>query len=363
MNIDGTPFRTIWPNDDEKSVSILDQTLFPHELTTATLSTVADAARAIEDMLVRGAPLIGATAAYGMALACIEDPSDEYIEAAASQLKSTRPTAINLRWAVNKVKKELLSIDTGARAKAAWELAAKICDEDVECNSRIGDFGLELIEDIAKQKTDSSPVNILTHCNAGWLATVDYGTATAPIYKAFDKGIPVHVYVDETRPRNQGAHLTAWELGKHGVPHTLIVDNAGGHLMQHGKIDIVMVGSDRTTSHGDVCNKIGTYLKALAARDNGIPFYVTLPISTIDFEIEDGLSQIPIEERSETEVTMVSGITEAGKIEQVRITPENCVAANPAFDVTPNHLVTGLITEKGIVDASPEGVGAIKPTE
>ena len=362
MNIDGIPFRTIWPNDDEKSVSILDQTLFPHEFTTARLSTVADAARAIEDMLVRGAPLIGATAAYGMALACIEDPSDEYIEAAASQLKLTRPTAINLRWAVNKVKKELLSIDTGARAKAAWALAAKICDEDVACNSRIGDFGLELIEAIAKQKTDSSPVNILTHCNAGWLATVDYGTATAPIYKAFDKGIPIHIYVDETRPRNQGAHLTAWELGKHGVPHTLIVDNAGGHLMQHGQIDIVIVGSDRTTSHGDVCNKIGTYLKALAARDNGIPFYVTLPTSTIDFEIEDGLSQIPIEERSETEVTMVSGITETGKVEQVRITPENCAAANPAFDVTPNRLVTGLITEKGIVDASPEGVGAIKPS-
>lgn len=363
MNIDGTPYRTIWPNDDGISVSILDQTLFPHEFTTARLSTVADAAMAIEDMLVRGAPLIGATAAYGMALACIEDASNEGIEAAASQLKSSRPTAINLRWAVNKVIKELLSIDTGARAKAAWELAAKICDEDVECNSRIGDYGLELIETIAEQKTDSSAVNILTHCNAGWLATVDYGTATAPIYKAFDKGIPVHVYVDETRPRNQGAHLTAWELGKHGVPHTLIVDNAGGHLMQHGQIDVVIVGSDRTTSHGDVCNKIGTYLKALAASDNGIPFYVTLPTSTIDFEIEDGLSQIPIEERSGAEVTMVSGITEGGKVEQVRITPEGSAAANPAFDVTPNRLVTGLITEKGIVDASPEGVAAIKPSQ
>ncbi|MGI9201425.1 MAG: S-methyl-5-thioribose-1-phosphate isomerase [Woeseiaceae bacterium] len=363
MNIDGKPFRTIWPNEDRKSVSILDQTLFPHEFTTATLSTTDDAEKAISDMLVRGAPLIGATAAYGMALACLDDSSDEHIEAAAMQLKAARPTAINLRWAVDKVRAELLSVDVARRAAAAWELAAKICDEDVECNSRIGDFGLELIEEIAKQKTDSSPVNILTHCNAGWLATVDYGTATAPIYKAYDKGIPVHVYVDETRPRNQGAHLTAWELGKHGVPHTLIVDNAGGHLMQHGQIDVVIVGSDRTTSHGDVCNKIGTYLKALAARDNDIPFYVTLPISTIDFEVTDGVSEIPIEERAGTEVTVISGITEAGNVEQVRITPENCVAANPAFDVTPRRLVTGLITERGIVDASPEGIDAIKPDE
>ena len=363
MNIDGTAFRTIWPNDDGKTVSILDQTLFPHEFKTATLSTVADAIKAIEDMLVRGAPLIGATAAYGMALACIIDASDAAIEAAGDELEASRPTAINLRWAVNKVKKELLSLDEATRRKASWELAARICDEDVECNSRIGDIGVELLEAIANKKSNGEPVNILTHCNAGWLATVDYGTATAPIYKAFDKGIPVHVYVDETRPRNQGAHLTAWELGKHGVPHTLIVDNAGGHLMQHGQIDIVIVGSDRTTGHGDVCNKIGTYLKALAARDNNVPFYVTLPTSTIDFEIEDGLTQIPIEERSTSEVTEISGVTQAGKVEQVRISPDGCAAANPAFDVTPRRLVTGLITEKGIVDATPEGLAAIKPTQ
>lgn len=363
MNIDGTPFRTIWPNDDGKTVSILDQTLFPHEFKTVTLATVADARIAIEDMLVRGAPLIGATAAYGMALACIDDASDAAIEAASSELEASRPTAINLRWALNKVRKELLAVDADSRRAVSWELAARICDEDVECNSRIGDYGLEIIEAIAKTKADGAPVNILTHCNAGWLATVDYGTATSPIYKAFDKGVPVHVYVDETRPRNQGAHLTAWELGKHGVPHTLIVDNAGGHLMQHGQVDVVIVGSDRTTGHGDVCNKIGTYLKALAARDNNIPFYVTLPTSTIDFEIEDGVAQIPIEERSGSEVTVISGITEAGKVEQVRISPDDCPAANPAFDVTPRRLVTGLITEKGIVDASPEGIGAIKPSE
>jgi len=298
-----------------------------------------------------------------MALACIVDASDAAIEAASKELEASRPTAINLRWALNKVRKELLALDESDRREASWELAARICDEDVQCNSKIGDYGVELLEAIAAKKTDGAPVNILTHCNAGWLATVDYGTATSPIYKAFDKGVPVHVYVDETRPRNQGAHLTAWELGKHGVPHTLIVDNAGGHLMQHGQVDIVIVGSDRTTGHGDVCNKIGTYLKALAARDNNIPFYVTLPISTIDFEIEDGVAQIPIEERSASEVTVISGITEAGKVEQVRISPDNCPAANPAFDVTPRRLVTGLITEKGIVDASPQGIAAIKPTE
>jgi methylthioribose-1-phosphate isomerase len=321
---------------------------------------------AISEMLVRGAPLIGATAAWSLYLAALEcDGSDEslaFIASVADKIGSTRPTAINLQWALDRVM--LRAHDAAANDIVAVlrKEAEMICEEDIAISRGIGEHGLKIIEEISKRKSGET-VNILTHCNAGWLATVDYGTATAPIYKAFDKGIPVHVYVDETRPRNQGAHLTAWELGKHGVPHTLIVDNAGGHLMQHGQIDIVIVGSDRTTSHGDVCNKIGTYLKALAARDNGIPFYVTLPTSTIDFEIEDGLSQIPIEERAETEVTMVSGITEGGKVEQVRITPEGCAAANPAFDVTPNRLVTGLITEKGIVDASPEGVAAIKPGE
>ncbi len=361
MNIDGTAYRPIWPNDDRQTVSILDQTLFPHEFKTVSLATVEDAARAISDMLVRGAPLIGATAAYGMALACINDPSDAAIEAAGKTLEATRPTAINLRWAIRKAKKELLSLQESDRRKASWDLAARICDEDVECNSKIGDHGVELLAAIASTKKNGAPVNILTHCNAGWLATVDYGTATSPIYKAYDRNIPVHVYVDETRPRNQGAHLTCWELGKHGVPHTLIVDNAGGHLMQHGQIDIVIVGSDRTTSHGDVCNKIGTYLKALAARDNDIPFYVALPTSTIDFEIEDGLAQIPIEERDHSEVSSVAGVTSAGDVQFVQITPDDCKVANPAFDVTPRRLVTGLITEKGIVEATPEGIAAIRP--
>lgn len=361
MLVNGTPYRTIWPNDDIATVSILDQTQFPHEFETVLLETVDDAAAAISNMLVRGAPLIGATAAYGIALACRADASRSNIEAAASLLAATRPTAINLLWALRKVTHEILPLEQSERAAAAWMIAARICDEDVAANSAIGTHGLAIIETIANQKVDGAAVNILTHCNAGWLATVDYGTATSPIYKAHDKGINVHVYVDETRPRNQGAHLTAWELGEHGVPHTVIVDNAGGHLMQHGLVDLVIVGSDRTTARGDVCNKIGTYLKALAAKDNGIPFYVTVPVSTIDFDIQDGLTEIPIEERSADEVTYVNGITKDGDVTSVRITPDGSAAANPAFDVTPNSLVTALITEKGIFEPSLAALSKLAP--
>lgn len=361
MLVNGTPFRTIWPNDDAATVSILDQTLFPHEFKTVQLETVDDAATAIADMLVRGAPLIGATAAYGIALACRTDASRSNIEAAVDTLAATRPTAINLLWALNKVSQEILQLERRERATAAWSIAARICDDDVAANSAIGTHGLAIIESIAAQKAAGESVNILTHCNAGWLATVDWGTATSPIYKAHDKGINVHVYVDETRPRNQGAHLTAWELGEHGVPHTVIVDNAGGHLMQHGHVDLVIVGSDRTTARGDVCNKIGTYLKALAANANDVPFYVTVPVSTIDFDIQDGLAEIPIEERSADEVTYVHGVTKGGDVTSVRITPAASAAANPAFDVTPNSLVTALITEKGVFEPNLAALSELNP--
>ncbi len=364
MKVDGKPYRTIWAADDGWAVEIIDQTRLPHEFVTVRLETLDDAAHAIKDMQVRGAPLIGATAAYGMALAMHGDPSDENLEAAAKALINTRPTAVNLRWSIDEQKTLLGPLSPNARAEAATKRAQEICDEDVEICSAIGDNGKALIEAAAKKKggpkNKENPVNVLTHCNAGWLATVDWGTALAPIYKAHDAGIGVHVWVDETRPRNQGASLTAWELGQHGVPNTVIVDNAGGHLMQQGQVDMCITGTDRTTAAGDVCNKIGTYLKALAADDNDIPFYVALPGPTIDWTIDAG-ADIPIEERGAEEVTKITGLTETGQVAAVEITPEGAEAANPAFDVTPARLVTGLITERGVCEASKEGLKGLYP--
>jgi methylthioribose-1-phosphate isomerase len=357
MKIDGTPYRSIWRAKDG-SVRIIDQRWLPHEVRIATLSDRAAFATAIRDMWVRGAPLIGATAAFGMAVQMADDPSDVALAETWEVLHATRPTAINLRWALDAMRATLAPLPPAERAAAAFARAQAIADEDVEINRRIGAHGLALIRDIAARK---GRVNILTHCNAGWPATVDWGTATSPIYQAAEAGIDVHVYVDETRPRNQGAQITAWELGAHGVSHALIVDNAGGHLMQHGLVDMVIVGTDRTTANGDVCNKIGTYLKALAARANGVPFYVALPSPTIDWRVKDGLAEIPIEERSGTEVTHVQGQDGDGRIVSVRISPEGTPARNPAFDVTPAHLVTGLITERGLCAASPEALRAMFP--
>jgi methylthioribose-1-phosphate isomerase len=354
-------YHTIWLNADGRSVEIIDQRWLPHEFRTVTLRTVTDIATAIRDMWVRGAPLIGVTAAYGMAIAMADDPSDANLDATWDVLHETRPTAINLRWALDAMRGFLRLLRPDERADAAYRRAAEIAEEDVQLNRSIGANGLKIIREIAKRKAPGQPVNILTHCNAGWLATVDYGTATAPIYMATDEGLAVHVYVDETRPRNQGAQLTAWELNGHGVPHTLIVDNAGGHLMQHGKVDMVIVGTDRTTANGDVCNKIGTYLKALAACDNGVPFYVALPSPTIDWTLRDGIKEIPIEERASDEVTFVQGRSADGSIARVRISPEGSPAANPAFDVTPARLITGLITERGVVNPSHESLIALFP--
>jgi methylthioribose-1-phosphate isomerase len=361
VNVGGKHFRTIWLNEDGHSVDIIDQRWLPHEFRVVTLSTVNDVAVAIRDMWVRGAPLIGVTAAYGMAIQMRADASDIALDAAWEQLHETRPTAINLRWALDEMRKLLKPLPVSERVAAAYKRAAEIADEDVELNRSIGGNGLAIIREIAARKKPGERVNILTHCNAGWLATVDYGTATAPIYLAVEAGIPVHVYVDETRPRNQGAQLTAWEMAGHGVPHTLIVDNAGGHLMQHGEVDMVIVGTDRTTANGDVCNKIGTYLKALAAKDNDVPFYVALPSPTIDWTVSDGLTEIPIEERSGEEVSYVQGKTETGEIARVRVSPETSPAGNPAFDVTPARLVTGLITERGVAKASRDGLAALFP--
>lgn len=359
MKVDGVAYRSIWLSDDGWSVDIIDQTKLPHVFTVEKLTTLAEAAHAISAMLVRGAPLIGATAAYGFCLGLREDASDARLEEIGRQLIETRPTAVNLRWAVRIMQELLMPLSVSDRVATAYNKAAEICDQDVAINSAIGDHGFSLIEQIWKEKGTHEPVNILTHCNAGWLATVDWGTALSPIYKAHNKDIPVHVWVDETRPRNQGAHLTAWELGKHGVDHTLIVDNAGGHLMQHGLVDLCITGTDRTTATGDVCNKIGTYLKALAAQDNGVPFYVALPGPTIDWELDDGVANIPIEVRGSREVDYISGITEAGKVEEVRILPNFSKSKNYAFDVTPARLVTGLITERGICDASKAGLAQL----
>lgn len=361
MNVGERHYRTIWLGDDKRSVEIIDQRWLPHEFRVERIETVAGIATAIRDMWVRGAPLIGVTAAYGVAIQMTDDPSDAALDAVWETLHRTRPTAINLRWALDEMRRFLKPLAPGQRAEAAYKRAAEIADEDVRLNRAIGENGLAIIRQIAARKKPGETVNILTHCNAGWLATVDYGTATAPIYLATEAGIPVHVYVDETRPRNQGAQLTAWEMAGHGVPHTLIVDNAGGHLMQHGDIDMVIVGTDRTTANGDVCNKIGTYLKALAAADNDVPFYVALPSPTIDWTVADGLAEIPIEERSGDEVSLVWGRTSDGKIAQVRVSPDATPAANPAFDVTPARLVTGLITERGVAKASREGLREMFP--
>jgi methylthioribose-1-phosphate isomerase len=354
-------YHTIWLNTDGRSVDIIDQRWLPHEFRVVTLKTVEDVATAIRDMWVRGAPLIGVTAAYGVAIAMGRDASDGALDRAWETLHKTRPTAINLKWALDEMRELLRGLPEARRMDAAYVRAGTIAEEDVQLNRAIGQHGLSVIRQIAARKKPGEPVNVLTHCNAGWLATVDYGTATAPIYLASEDSIPVHVYVDETRPRNQGAQLTAWELNNHGVPHTLIVDNAGGHLMQHGQVDMVIVGTDRTTANGDVCNKIGTYLKALAAKDNHVPFYVALPSPTIDWTVRDGVKEIPIEQRDAAEVAFVQGSGADGKITRVRISPEGSPSANPAFDVTPARLITGLITERGIAKASPEGLKDLFP--
>jgi len=359
MLIDGQPWRSVWSVNHQAGIGIIDQTRLPHEFVTVTLESSGAVRDAIANMLVRGAPLIGAVAAYGMALAVREDPADSYLKQRYELLDSARPTAVNLRWALDRMMNRLTSLPPAQRLLAAWTLADEIADEDVRLCAAIGQHGLALISEAAAGKSAGEPVQILTHCNARWLATVDYGTATAPIYMAHDEGIKVQVWIDETRPRNQGASLTAWELDKHGVAHTLIADNAGGHLMQHGQVDLCLVGSDRTTASGDVCNKIGTYLKALAAYDNQVPFYVALPSSTIDWSMNDGLAEIPIENRSPDELLTMSGMTEQGDMARVRIAPSATRGLNPAFDVTPARLVSGLITERGICAASRQGLATL----
>ena len=361
MQVDNISYRSIWLADDGWRVEIIDQTRLPHEFKVVTLETLDDVAHAIREMLVRGAPLIGAIAAYGMCLGLRTGGTDKDIARIGRTLTDCRPTAVNLRWAVERMNSILLPLPEQQRTEAAYREAALLCEEDVHVNEAIGEYGLAIIRDCWEQKNRKGTVHLLTHCNAGWLATVDWGTALAPVYKAHHAGIPVHVWVDETRPRSQGASLTAWELAAQGIDHSLIVDNAGGHLMQHGQVDLCIVGTDRTTSTGDVCNKIGTYLKALAALDNNIPFYVALPGSTIDWQIRDGLQEIPIEERSQEEVLWVRGRTESGILERVNIASEATPASNPAFDVTPASLVTGLITERGICSASREGLEKLYP--
>ena len=352
MNVDGVAYRSIWVNEDGWSVDIIDQTRLPHIFAVNNLQTLEQACTAIHDMQVRGAPLIGATAAYGLYLAMRDDPSDAALQGACKRLLATRPTAVNLHWALARVTEVLLPLAPAERSSAAFIEADKIIALDIETNHAIGAHGLELIRQIAAAKAPGEAVNILTHCNAGWLATVDWGTATAPMYQAHDAGIPIHVWVDETRPRNQGASLTTWELGHHGIAHSLIVDNLGGHLMQHGMVDLCLVGSDRTTRSGDVCNKIGTYLKALAAKDNNVPFYVCLPGSTIDWTSSDGVSEIPIERRADSEVSTISGKLDNGQVANVAIAPDATPVTNYAFDVTPARLVTGLVTERGVFEAS-----------
>ncbi len=360
MKIDGTPYRCVWLEpSDGWSVRIIDQTKLPWSLDFLRLTTVAEAAHAIRSMQVRGAPLIGAVAAYGMALAVRADSATGAIERAAEQLNATRPTAVNLRWATARMLTRLRNIAYADRKRVAYEEAGLIADEDVAQNQAIGQHGAGLIRDVYERT--GRPARVLTHCNAGWLATVDWGTALAPIYAADADKIPVEVWVDETRPRNQGAFLTAWELGRHGIRHIVIADNAGGHLMQRGEVDLVIVGTDRVTRTGDVANKIGTYLKALAAKDNGVPFWVACPSSTIDWEVSDGLAEIEIEERDASEVTTVTGRGLDGKVTTVRTAPSGSPAANPAFDVTPARLVTGIITERGRCEATPRGLAALFP--
>jgi len=363
MNVDGKPYRTIWRADDGRSVEVIDQTRLPHAFAVRRLTTMPQIADAIRTMVVRGAPLIGAAGAYGLALAMAEDPADAALDRAHAILLQTRPTAVNLRWALDDVRDRLRQLPPGERRGAAYARAAAICDEDVAICRAIGDNGLRLIRDIVARKQGGERINALTHCNAGWLATVDWGTALAPIYRAHDDGIPIHVWVDETRPRNQGASLTAFELGRHGVPHTVIADNVGGHLMQHGMVDFCIVGTDRTTRCGDVCNKIGTYLKALAARDNGVPFYVALPYPTIDWTLSDGVRDIPIERRDGREVSHITGRAASGTLEDVALVPDGSDVANYAFDVTPARLVTALITERGVCPASEAGLLSLYPEQ
>ena len=360
MKINGKHYRSLWAIGDDAFGSI-DQTKLPHAFATITIRTPDEAAYAIKSMQTRGAPLIGAVGAYGLALAVRTDASDEAIQKMLEMLAETRPTAINLKWALWRMHGALLNQPHAKRSALAWEEAKRIADEDVAMSEAIGANGLNIIQAIAAKKSGQT-VNILTHCNAGWLATVDYGTALAPIYMAHDAGIPLHVWVDETRPRNQGAALTAFELGSHGVPHTILVDNAGGHFMQAGKVDMVIVGTDRVTANGDVANKIGTYLKALAAKDNDIPFYVALPSSTIDWTLESG-RDIPIEERSSGEVLKMSGRLPDGSVTIVEIAAPGSGAANPGFDVTPARLVTGFITERGTCAATPESLRSLFPEE
>jgi methylthioribose-1-phosphate isomerase len=360
VNINGKAYRTIWLGPDSWSVEIIDQTKLPHELAFATLRTVEEAATAIRTMQVRGAPLIGATAAYGICLALRQDASDEALDRAVANLAKQRPTAINLRWALDEMTAAVRDLPREKRVAAAYTRAAAICDADVEANRAIGMHGAKLIGGIAARKKPGEAVKVLTHCNAGWLAAVDRGTALSPIYEAHDAGTALHVWVDETRPRNQGASLTAYELGAHGVPHTIIVDNAGGHLMQQGLVDMCIVGADRVTRNGDAANKIGTYLKGLAARDNGVPFYVALPHSTIDWTLAEG-RDIPIEERSADEVLVMSGRTRDGQVVAVEIAAPGSPARNDAFDVTPARLITGLITERGVCPASSEGLRKLYP--
>jgi methylthioribose-1-phosphate isomerase len=360
MRIAGRHYRSIALSADRSAVEVIDQTLLPFRFAIARWETVADVAHGIRTMVVRGAPLIGASAAYGVALALSAEDSEAALTAAIAELGATRPTAVNLRWALERMERTLDTLSPGMRVMAAFAEAGRIADEDVTLCSAIGDHGLGIISRIASEKPHKT-LNILTHCNAGWLATVDWGTALAPVYKAHDAGLPVHVWVDETRPRNQGAFLTAYELNAHGVPHTVIADNAGGHLMQHGQVDLVITGADRVTASGDAANKIGTYLKALAARDCGVPFYVAVPSPTIDWRLDDGVRDIPIEERSASEVTSVAGPDADGTIRTVRIVSPGSPAANPAFDVTPARLITGLITERGIAPASRAGLAAMFP--
>jgi methylthioribose-1-phosphate isomerase len=359
MNVRGERMRTIWLAPDGWAVEVIDQTRLPHELAVVRLETADEAARAIADMVVRGAPLIGVTAAYGLCLALRADPGDGALARATAALAVTRPTAINLRWGLEQIAAAVAGVPARGRATAAYARAGDIADEEAVLGAAIGRHGRPLLEEIHART--GRPVEVLTHCNAGWLATVDHGTALAPVYAAHDAGVPVHVWVDETRPRNQGAGLTAWELGQHGVPHTVIADNAGGHLMQRGRVDLCLVGADRVTAAGDVCNKIGTYLKALAARAHGVPFYAAFPRSTIDWTISDGLAQIPIEERAPDEIRRVHGRADDGRITAVTIVPADTPVANPAFDVTPAALVTGLITERGVCPATAAGLRALYP--
>ena len=358
MLVNNSNLTTIWVDANDQQINIIDQRYLPHKLSIVKLNSVKDVEFAIREMQVRGAPLIGVTAAFGMYLAALEDSSTEFLDKAADFLIKARPTAVNLSWAVKKIKLEISDINQENRAEHIFNIAKQIREEDINACSKIGDYGLELIKSVYEKK--NSTVNILTHCNAGWLAAVDWGTALAPIFKAKKNNIPIHVWVDETRPRNQGFNLTAWELINENIDCSLIVDNVGGHLMQHNQVDMCIVGTDRTTLSGDVCNKIGTYLKALAAYDNNIPFYVSAPISSIDFNIRDGVSEIPIEKRDPAEVSSIWGIDKKKNMQTVSIVPKNSKSVNYAFDVTPSKYISKLITEKGIVDANEISIKGLK---